>query len=297
MEPGQRSNGPPVQPQTPRWDFLRDLLPALFPDGALLACGQNSRVLVWETATRQEVHRLDEHEGGVFALVFTPDSRTLATGCWDAKVRLWELASGQKRWQFDGHRHRIYHLDLSPDGRALASGDSAGEVFLWDVTGLATERFRSSGPLSATKREELWRELQGNDAARAYQAIGVLAAAPRQAVPFLKERLRPATVGAAQVARLLADLDADDFAVREKATGTLAQLGKTVQPALQRALKDSASAEVRKRVADLLDRLAGASFPPEFLAGLRATEILEILGSAEARAVLQGLADGARALL
>ncbi len=205
------------------------------PDGALLACGQNSQVLIWDTATWKEVGKLGEHAGAVFDLAFAPDGRTLATACWDAKVRLWEVATWEKRRQFEGHRGRLFHADFSPDGRTLASGSSNGEVLLWDVTGLATERFRQARPLSAEQLEGLWRELQGSDAAGAYRAVGVLAAAPRQAVPFLKDRLRPATMGSAQVEQWLADLGAEDFAVREKATEGLARLGKSAQPALRRA--------------------------------------------------------------
>jgi dipeptidyl aminopeptidase/acylaminoacyl peptidase len=262
------------------------------PDGALLACGQNSLVVVWDTVTWKEVRRLGGHEGGVFDLAFTPDGRSLATGCYDTKVRLWEVATGEERCRFEGHRDRVYRIGISPDGRTVASGSADGEVLLWDVTGLATGRFRRAEPLSAAELEALWGELQSGDGARAYRAVCALAASPRQAVPFLKERLRPATVGTAQVGRLLADLDADDFAVREQATRDLAGLGKLAEPALRRALTDAASAEVRKRVEGLLDRLERGAPAPGFLLALRATETLEIVGSAEARELLQILAEG-----
>jgi hypothetical protein len=272
------------------------------PDSALLACGQNGQVLIWDTVTWKEVGKLGEHAGAVFDLAFAPDGRTLATACWDAKVRLWEVATWEKRRQFEGHRGRLFHADFSPDGRTLASGSSNGEVLLWDVTGLATERFRQVRPLSAEELESLWRELQGSDAAGAYRAVGMLAAAPRQAVPFLKDRLRPATVGSTQVEQWLADLGAEDFAVREKATEGFARLGKSAQPALRRALTDATSAEARKRaedlefrkrIGDLLDKMETEAPTPEQLVTFRALEVLEILGSPEARAVLQTLAEGA----
>jgi hypothetical protein len=263
------------------------------PDGALLACGQNSLVVVWDTTTWKEVLRLGGHEGGVFDLAFTPDGRSLVTGCWDRKVRLWEVATGQERCQFEGHRERVFRTDISPDGRTVASGSADGEVLLWDVSGLATGRFRRAEPLSAAELEALWADLQGGDGARAYRAVCALAAAPRQALPFLKERLRPATVGTAQVGRLLADLDADAFAVREEATHELAGLGKGAESGLRRALAESSSAEVRKRARELLERLEREPPPAEWLLALRATETLEIIGSAEAREVLQALARGA----
>jgi dipeptidyl aminopeptidase/acylaminoacyl peptidase len=262
------------------------------PDGTLLACGQNSRVLVWDTRTWKEFRELGDHAGAAFDLAFSPDGKTLATGCHDAKVRLWEVATWEQRRQFEGHRDRVFRVVYSPDGRTVASGSGDGDVLLWDVTGLAAERIRP-GRLSAERLEELWKELQGNDGGRAYRAVRALVAAHHQAVPLLKARLRPATVGTAQVGRLIADLDADDFEAREKASAALAQVGVSAEPALRRALAAAPSAEVRKRVAALLDRLASGSRSPEFLVAIRATEVLEVLGSAEAREVLQSLAEGA----
>jgi dipeptidyl aminopeptidase/acylaminoacyl peptidase len=263
------------------------------PDGALLACGLNSQVVVWDTATWKEVLRLGGHEGGVFDLAFTPDCRSLVTACYDKKVRLWEVATGQERCRFEGHRQRVFRTDIAPDGRTVASGSADGEVLLWDVTGLATGRFRRAEPLTAAELEALWGELQGGNGARAYRAVCMLAASPKQAVSFLKDRLRPAAVGTAQVRRLLADLDADTFEVREKASRELAGLGKGAEPDLRRVLAESPSAEVRKRAQALLDRLEREPPPPEWLLALRVSETLEIVGSAEAREVLQALAKGA----
>jgi hypothetical protein len=258
-----------------------------------LTYGRNSQVLVWDTFTWKEVCELGDHSGAVFSLAFSPDGRALATGCWDTKVRLWEVASWTKRNQFEGHCGRVYQTAFSPDGRILASGGQDGRVYLWDVTGLAAAGVRPLVPLPAEKREELWKALPGRDGARAYQAVCELSTAPRQAVHLVKERLRPATVGSAQVGRLLADLDADSYAVREKATAALAQLGKAAQPALRQTLNNPLSAEVHRRVSDLLERLEGEPPPPEMLLAVRATEILEILGSPEAREVLGVLAAGA----
>jgi hypothetical protein len=272
------------------------------PDSALLTCGQNSQVLIWETAGWQEVGKLGDHAGAVFDLAFAPDGHTLATACHDHKVRLWEVATWQKRKQFEGHRGLVYRTAFSPNGRTVASGSSDGEVLLWDVTGQATQPARPTKPLSEDKIEALWRELQGRDGAAAYRAVWELASAPGQSVPFLKERLVPATDGSAQIEQWLADLVAEDFAVRQQASAGLARLGKAAQPVLRRALTEPATAEERKRIEDLefrkrvgelLEKLESATPAPEQLATTRTLEVLEILGTPEARAVLQTLAGGA----
>ena len=94
-------------------------------------------------------------------------------------------------------------------------------------------------------------------------------------------------------ARLIANLDSDEFAVRDKASQQLARYGRVAEKPLRQELKNRPSLEVRRRVEDLLARMVDASdviraAPRE----IRCVELLESIGSAEARRVLQTLADG-----
>jgi hypothetical protein len=71
----------------------------------------------------------------------------------------------------------------------------------------------------------------------------------------------------------------------------LAALGERARPALRAALKAGGSLERRRRIEQLLGALdAGAS--GEALRSVRAVEVLEGIGSSEARQVLAALADG-----
>src|SRR5207244_1267145 len=51
-----------------------------------------------------------------------------------------------------------------------------------------------------------------------------------------------------KMARWIAELDSDQFAVREKATRELEKLGESAQPALRQALEDQPKPEARKRL-------------------------------------------------
>jgi hypothetical protein len=70
--------------------------------------------------------------------------------------------------------------------------------------------------------EVLWADLTKPDAVRASYAVCRLVLTPGQSVVFLRERLRPAKVE--QVARLIADLDSERYAVREAATRAFSEL-------------------------------------------------------------------------
>jgi hypothetical protein len=89
----------------------------------------------------------------------------------------------------------------------------------------------------------------------------------------------------------LADLDSDSFNQREKATAALAGLGDRAGPALRSALKE-ASPEARRRIQELLDKLAEGRLSPDELRGLRSVEVLERVGNEEARHVLEEIAKG-----
>jgi hypothetical protein len=200
------------------------------------------------------------------------------------------VATGKGLRPLAGHQGPITSLAFSDDGKALASASGDTTVLVWDVAGLGRGAGRRAAPLPAPKLAAWWADLAGADAARAYEAVWALAAG--DSVPFLKERLRPVSpAGSEQVARLLADLDSDEFGVRERATRELAKLEEAAEPALRRALAGHPSPEVRRRVTGLLEGLEGRS--PYWLRRLRALEVLELAGTPECRQVLQDLARGA----
>jgi WD40 repeat protein len=271
---------------------------AFSPDGRLLALGvwMDNVVAVWD---RREGRLLREHTwpkdhqgdrtNGTNSLVFAADGRTLIAACCDQRVRVWEVTTGGLRCRIET---AVHGLSIARSGALLAHTSRDQELCLWDAhTGLG------EGGGSLPESDKVWSTL-GDDASKAFAVMRGLAASPREAVPLLDKRLPTApAVEESVVDALVADLDAEDFDARDKASGRLAQLGEVARDALSKARTKDTSPEAGRRIKELLEKLDG---PPdgERLRLLRAVEVLESIGTPEARKALKRLAGGeAKALL
>src|SRR5579884_2321449 len=241
------ANGEPPKPhQFPRWE--RSVFVVGFsPDGRLLLWreGDQLHLLDTRTPTERAVVRVPALDG---AGVCSADGRTLAVGsAVTPTVRLIDLNTGGERLRFDTGQKGVAGLALARDGRRLATGGVNTTAMVWDVTALAGAR--------AAPREvwpDLWDDLSA-DEARAFRAVRSLAASP-DAAAWLEERLRGhvAAPSPERLARLVADLDDDDFTVRERATQQLRRLRRDARPALLRARQAEPSLELLRRADELL---------------------------------------------
>jgi hypothetical protein len=217
----------------------------------------------------------------------------LASAGNDRTVRLWETVTGEPRERFTGHSDQVLSLACAGDGRRLVSGGLDATALVWGLYPPPADGTTGRPALTGPTLEALWADLAAADAGPAYRAVSALVAGPERALPFLREHLHPASVEEGRkIARLIDDLDSDDFAAREQATEELGRLGETAALALRAALARRTSPELRRRGLRLLERLDGKP-TPERLRQTRALEVLEQVGNTEARQILKGLADGA----
>jgi WD40 repeat protein len=297
--------GPPPNPTIRLWDVatgkaIRALphgVPVgeliFSPDGHFLAATCRAPgPRLWDL-TRGEELAQPAAKVACTACAFSPDSRLLAwsngnLNVGDGRIHVVELASQQEVLTFPGHRGGTNQLAFAPDGRLLASAGGDSTVLIWDLTGRYRDGRFAPAELSPAGLDKLWAALAEGDAARAFRARQSLALAPpEQVVPLLRQRLRPAAVGAPQIAAWIGDLDSRDFDVREKATRGLERLGAGAEPALRRALADNPGPEPRRRLQALLRGLGPSGRGP--LQKRRAIAILEQAGTPSAREALEGL--------
>src|SRR5262249_31410104 len=138
--------------------------------------------------------------------------------------------------------------------------------------------------------DALWEDLGGRDSLALDAAVRILAALPDQAVPLLRERLKPVPrVDSERVVQLVAGLNNPDFNARKRAAAELRQLGDLALPALRQSLEKGFS-EIGRRI---LQRMESEFPTPEQMRGVLALQILERIRNADSRQLLEQLGQGA----
>ncbi|QJW97135.1 sigma-70 family RNA polymerase sigma factor [Frigoriglobus tundricola] len=273
-----------------RWEVPHVLLTdgiAFSPDGEVVAGGSET-VTCWRVPDGHVIHTLSGHVAKespndrlAIRCAFSADGRKLLTVDGSGTIRVWEFATGQLIRTFTGH-HGQTNAAFSPDARAIVGASSDAPVLVWDVYGLA-----APPPFDA---DRVWTDLADPSAATGFRAVRELCAAPREAITFLKGKLKPETIDPKTIDGWVKDLSAEEFAVRERATAELAKQGETIAPLLRNALGTTTDAEGRHRLTALLRKTERLS--PADLRVRRALDALEHLGTPEAHEHLNALARG-----
>jgi WD40 repeat protein len=280
-------------------EALPHLRMAVSPSGRFVAVGwrygtdtpKKNPIRIWEVTTGQEVAGLWPDDSMAEGVAFSPDSRLIACLRHDQTIRVADLLTGEELRRFRDPALPTV-IAFAPDGKTLASAGWDTTITLWDVKDLTGRKPSLAKPLSAERLAALWSDLDGADGAKGYEAVRALARVPDQAVPLIRERLARPSSASQRIARLIADLDNDDFQVRERASEELEKFGVTADTALRRALADTTSAEVKKRIETLLGRRTTPGVSPEHVVATRALEVLELAGTPEARRLIRSFAEG-----
>jgi WD40 repeat protein/serine/threonine protein kinase len=104
-------------------------------DGKYLATPTGSGFKLWDAETGKMVRSSQErHNRFVRSLVFSRDSRRLATAGSDRTARLWSVTSGEELAVFRGHTAELTSIAFSPDEKSLVTGSRDQTLKLWDAS-------------------------------------------------------------------------------------------------------------------------------------------------------------------
>jgi WD40 repeat protein len=290
---------------------------AFSPDGRTVAIGSYDKDAKLLDRTTALVKKVLVHPKTVRSVAFSPDGRFLATACYDRKIRVWDVGSASVRLTIEGRNSVIFGVVFSPDGKRILSAETNAGAKLWDAS---TGRERQSIKVdfvpcaefspdgnwviigSGNGTTEIWnsdtgqmrvrfsgmnaRQLAFSEGARTMavcdpgsRVIGLYDLTFHVPDPKNIDRVRT----------LLTKLDDDSYEVREGVSEELSKVGFDAEGELRKAMKESASPEVRIRARLARRRLL--SKPVAELCG-HTGEVYSVAFSPDEKLLASGSKDG-----
>lgn len=245
-------------------------------NGDRVATFDHHAIRLFDIPSGQELRRWGPAEGTILTLALSPDGAWLFSAGTDRTVDVWEVATGQRVLSLSGHLGTIRHLALLSDGRHLCSSSADLTVLVWSLRPTDT-------PDLLANPEAVLAKLSSQDAAEAYRAMWSLVAQPDSAPVVLREHYPwPEFLDDDELRRLVRNLNAEEFAIREAASAHLQEFGWPHRKQLIAELDRPASAEVGRRIQTILARWDEA-LPPAELSLRRTMQALEWIGTTDAR--------------
>ncbi|CAI4212399.1 unnamed protein product [Parascedosporium putredinis] len=98
-----------------------------------VAIGDDATIKIRDVATGHEVHMLKGHSLSVQSVVFSHNSKLIASGSNDGTIRIWDVATGHEVHILKGHSDWVLSVAFSHDSKLLASGSGDTTIKIWDV--------------------------------------------------------------------------------------------------------------------------------------------------------------------
>ena len=105
----------------------------------LVSASLDSTAILWSLVGEGgKLHPPAQHKAPVYAVKFSPDGNTFATGSADKLIQLWDTSTADRKLTLTGHKDLVADIDFSSDDSTLAISSPDGTILLWDRIGKRT---------------------------------------------------------------------------------------------------------------------------------------------------------------
>uniref|UniRef100_A0A8C0YTY2 Notchless protein homolog 1 n=2 Tax=Canis lupus familiaris TaxID=9615 RepID=A0A8C0YTY2_CANLF len=100
----------------------------------LVSGSDDFTLFMWSPAEdKKPLARMTGHQALINQVLFSPDSRIIASASFDKSIKLWDGRTGKYLASLRGHVAAVYQIAWSADSRLLVSGSSDSTLKVWDV--------------------------------------------------------------------------------------------------------------------------------------------------------------------
>ncbi|CAI4226404.1 unnamed protein product [Auanema sp. JU1783] len=100
----------------------------------LVSGSDDFTMFLWNPAeSKQQIARMTGHQQLVNHVMFSPDTRFIASASFDKSIKLWCGRTGKYLSSLRGHVNAVYQISWSADSRLLVSGSADSTLKVWDM--------------------------------------------------------------------------------------------------------------------------------------------------------------------
>lgn len=100
----------------------------------LVSGSDDFTLFLWAPAEdKKSLQRMTGHQALINEVLFSPDTRIIASASFDKSIKLWDGKTGKYLSSLRGHVSAVYQIAWSADSRLLVSGSSDSTIKVWDA--------------------------------------------------------------------------------------------------------------------------------------------------------------------